>query len=205
MGDQLVLTVEAGPTGGIPAPGLSFGAGINSWAIVNQTSQFDFYNGGGLDVTFLGLAQTNQKGDVNVSKFGPKIAGCGGFIDISQNTNKVVYCGTFTAGGLKLKIGDGKLEILQEGKVKKFVSSVEQVTFSGEYAAETGQEVLYITERAVFQLTKEGLMLTEVAPGIDLEKDILANMDFRPILSKDIKPMDAAIFSEGLINLKEKI
>lgn len=205
MGDQLTLTVEAGPTGGIPAPGLSFGAGINSWAILNQTSQFDFYNGGGLDVTFLGLAQTNQKGDVNVSKFGPKIAGWGGFIDISQNTKKVVYCGTFTAGGLKLKIGDGKLEILQEGKVKKFVSSVEQVTFSGEYAAETGQEVLYITERAVFQLTKDGLMLTEVAPGIDLEKDILANMDFRPILSKDIKPMDAAIFSDGLINLKEKI
>jgi len=205
IGDQLILTVEAGPTGGIPAPGLSFGTAFNSWSILNQDSQFDYYDGGGLDITFLGLAQTNRNGDVNVSKFGPKIAGCGGFINISQNTPKVVYCGTFTAGGLKLKIGEGKLEILQEGRFKKFLNNVEQVTFSGEYAAELGQSVLYVTERAVFELSKEGLVLTEIAPGIDLEKDIIANMEFRPSISENLKLMDPAIFSEGLINLKEKV
>lgn len=205
IGDQLILTVEAGPTGGIPAPGLSFGTAFNAWSIVGLDSQFDYYDGGGLDITFLGLAQTNHKGDVNVSKFGPKVAGCGGFINISQNTPKVIYCGTFTAGGLKLKVGEGKLEILQEGKLKKFLSEIEQVTFSGEYAAETGQEVLYITERAVFVLSKDGLVLTEIAPGIDLEKDILANMEFKPLISKELKLMDPSIFSEELINLKEKV
>lgn len=205
MSDQLILTVEAGPTAGIPAPGLSFGAAINPWAIIDQTSQFDFYDGGGLDVTFLGLAQTNQRGDVNVSKFGAKVAGCGGFINISQNTPKVVYCGTFTAGGLELKVADGKLEIVKEGRFKKFVSEVEQITFSGQYAAEVGQEVLYITERAVFKLGKDGLILSEIAPGVDLEKDILAQMDFKPMIAEDLKTMDAAFFKEDLMDLKAKI
>jgi propionate CoA-transferase len=144
-------------------------------------------------------------GNVNVSKFGPKIAGCGGFINISQTTKNVIYCGTFTAGGLELKVGDGKLEIIKEGSVKKFVNELEQVTFSGEYAVETDQSVLYITERAVFKLTKDGLMLIEIAPGIDLEKDILANMEFKPLISDDLKLMDPSIFSEGLINLKDKV
>lgn len=140
-------------------------------------------------------------GNINVSRFGPKIAGCGGFIDITQNSKKVVYCGTFTAGGLKIATGDGKLTILQEGKINKLIKEVEQVTFSGKYAREINQPVLYVTERAVFQLTKEGVELIEIAPGIDLEKDILAHMEFKPII-KNIKFMDECIFREEAMGLK---
>jgi propionate CoA-transferase len=160
---------------------------------LEQPSQFDFYNGGGLDIAFLGLAQVDGSGNLNVSKFGPKIAGCGGFINISQNTKKVVFCGTFTSGGLEIGMDNGKLIILQEGRIKKFVEHVEQITFSGEYAQETSQKVLYITERAVFTLTPEGMELIEIAPGVDLEKDILEQMDFCPIV-KSYKLMDERLF-----------
>lgn len=140
------------------------------------------------------VAEVNQKGDINVGRFGPKTPGCGGFINISQNTHKVVFCGSFTAGGLELEIGDGKLKILQEGRNRKFVEQVQQVTYSGEYGASIDQDVLYVTERAVFRLTREGLTLIEIAPGINLEKDVLGQMGFRPIVSKDLKEMDARIF-----------
>ena len=189
----MVLTTEAGAYGGIPASGVDFGVNTNADCIIEQPSQFDFYDGGGLDVAFLGLAQLDSGGNINVSKFGPKIAGCGGFINITQNTKKVIFCGTFTAGGLELSIVNGELKILREGKVKKFVENVEQITFSGEYAQQTDQKVLYVTERAVFSLTPEGVVLEEVAPGIDVEKDILAHMDFRPIIG-DYKKMDERIF-----------
>jgi len=187
------LTLETGLIGGVPAGGLDFGHASNADAAIDPGYQFDFYDGGGLDVAFLGLAQTDARGHVNVSKFSGRPVGCGGFINITQTSKKVVFCGAFTAGGLKIQAGDGELKILSEGKNRKFIHAVEQITFSGDYAASIGQPVLYITERAVFQLTPEGIELLEVAPGIDIERDILAHMDFRPLM-RNVQPMAAGLF-----------
>ena len=201
IGDYMTLTVESGPVGGIPQGGLRFGSSLNPDCLLDQPYQFDFYDGGGLDIAYLGLAQCDEKGNINVSRFGPRIAGCGGFINITQNSKKVVFCGTFTAGGLKVKAGEGKLEIIQEGREKKFLKDVEQITFSGNYANKKGQTVMYITERAVFELRKDGVHLIEVAPGIDIQTQILDLMDFKPFID-EVKVMDERIFKDEIMGIK---
>ncbi len=203
--DLLTLTAEPGVIGGVPAGGLNFGAATNTQAIIDQPSQFDFYQGGGLDIAFLGLAQADKQGNLNVSKFGPRLAGSGGFIDISQNAKKVVFVGTFTAGNLEVAIEAGKLRILEDGKSVKFVDEVEHRTFSGPEAARRGKEVVYVTERCVFRLTARGLQLTEIAPGVDLQKDILDKMAFPPIIDGEPALMDARIFADGPMGIRPEM
>jgi propionate CoA-transferase len=202
IGSYMTLTVESGVIGGIPQGGPRFGSSINPDAILDQPYQFDFYDGGGLDAAFLGLAECDEGGNINVSKFGPKLPGCGGFINITQNAKEVFFCGTFTAGGLKIRIEDGRLVIAEDGAKTKFIRKVEQVTFSGRYANKTGQRVLYITERGVFQLKPDGLHLIEVAPGIDIQTQIIDKMEFKPIVEENVKLMDPRLFREELMGLK---
>jgi len=200
--ELLTLTTEPGTIGGLPAGGLNFGAARNAQAIIDQPAQFDFYDGGGLDLACLGMAQTDREGNVNVSKFGSKLAGAGGFINISQSAKTLVFVGTFSAGKCRLAVADGCLEIIEDGPAAKFVEAVEHRTYSGRYAVAKGQPVLYVTERCVFRLRPDGLELIEIAPGVDLERDILARMAFRPIMDAPPRLMDARIFRHPSMGLR---
>ena len=193
--NDFTFSIEMGITGGVPTKGVLFGASWNPECIYSMSSQFDFYHGGGLDISCLGMGEMDQLGNVNVSRLSNRIPGSGGFIDISQTAKKVVFCGPFTNKGLEIEIKDGKLKILKEGQQKKFVGNVGQISFSGEYATQKGQIVMYVTERAVFELRDGKVVLTEIAPGIDLEKDVLNQMEFEPVLADELTVMNLAIFN----------
>jgi propionate CoA-transferase len=194
---DITFTVELGAVGGTPQTMPHFPASVNPSAFLSHPAMFDFYHGGGLDITFLGVAQIDRAGNVNASKFDGVTAGQGGFIDISQSSKKVVFCTYFTAKGLKTSFEGGKLTVHQEGKIPKFVQTVDQITFNGPLAKKQGRTVVVCTERAVFELTEDGLTLTEIAPGADLDRDILAQMEFKPLISDQLKTMDPRIFIPG--------
>lgn len=201
IADRMTLSIESGAMGGVPTGGAGLGACVNPDAVYSMADNMDLYDGGGLDLAYLSAAEVDAQGNVNVSKFGSRITGPGGFINISQNTPTVCFLGTFTVGKSKLEIGNGKLIILEDGSGIKFRKQVDQITFSARYAQESGQNILYITERAVFRLTQNGLLLTEIAPGIDLQRDILDKMEFLPQISDDLKTMDARIFTDSPMGL----
>jgi propionate CoA-transferase len=200
----ITLTADPGIVGGVPMHGLNFGAAINAAALLDHIAAFDFIDGGGLDIAFLGMAQADKHGNVNSSKFSGRITGCGGFINISQNSHKVVFLSTFRTGGLKIAVENGVLQIVQEGKAKKFLDTVEQITFSGQVALEKGQPVLFVTERCVFGLGDDGMELLEVAPGIDIDRDILPGLGFEPVIDEP-RAMDPRLFLPEVMGLKEEM
>ncbi len=203
--EAVSLNTEVGVIGGLPDHGKNFGPARNPTAFISQAQMFDFYDGGGLDVTCVGIAQVDQEGNVNVSKLGPKVIGCGGFINITQAARKVVFCGEFTAGAPDVAVENGRVVIRREGNVPKFIDTVEQITFSGKMARETGRDILYVTERCVFKLVPEGLLLAEVAPGIDIDRDILGRMAFRPVVPDEVAPMDPALFRDAPMGLAQRL
>lgn len=202
--DDITFTIEQGTIGGIPLTGMSGAAQVNPQAIIDRCYQFEFYQGGGLDIGFLSFGQLDREGNVNVSKLGPTVQGVGGFVDISQNAKKLVLCGLFTGSGTSLEVTEDRVRILKEGKYCKFKRQVDQISFSGEFALRRRQRVLYVTERAVFELQQNGLVLTEVAPGVDIEKDLLSHMEFKPPIAKNLKTIDMRVFGKGLLGIRKE-
>jgi acyl CoA:acetate/3-ketoacid CoA transferase len=198
---RIYQTIEHGTYGGTLLDGVLFGYARNDSAMLDAATQFDFYAGGGLDIAFLGFGEFDAQGNVNVSRLGGLTVGPGGFIDIAQNARKVVFCGTFAAKGVRLQTGDGQMRVVQQGAVKKLVPQVEQITFSGAQSLLRGQQVLYLTERASFRLTPHGVELFEIAPGIDLQRDVLDQMAFAPQLAAHVGVMDAAHFAAAASRL----
>jgi propionate CoA-transferase len=207
IGDDIMITVESGMYGGIQAGGIDFGIAQNLYAMISHNEQMDFYNGTGVDVTFMGAGELDGNGNVNATKMGPRCTGAGGFIDITQNAKKVVFCAAFNTGGTEVILDQDKktVQIAKEGTVRKMVKQVAQISFNGKMAREKGQRVIFVTERAVFELCKEGVMLTEIMPGINLQKDVLGQMDFKPILSPDLKTARLELLNNGPFGLKDII
>jgi len=204
--DQIIFTTEHGVIGGLPYSGIQFGGAFNPQALIEATSQFDFINGGGPDVICLSFAEVDREGNVNVTKLRDLphvLAGAGGFIDLVHNARKIIFCGTLTAGGLKLEVSNGRVKITKEGKTKKFIERVQQITFNGQLARKKAQDVIYVTERGVFDLEPDGLILREIAPGLNLERDILSQIEFKPKVASDLREMDPAILQQGPMGLKQ--
>jgi propionate CoA-transferase len=192
--DHLSFTIEHGAIGGMPLDGFQFGSAANPEAIVDSPSHFDYIGGAGVDAACLAFAEVDPRGNVNVSMLPGLIPGCGGFIDITHGVKRIVYCGLFTTGGLKTEVVDGRLRIVQEGKHVKFVQHLHHRTYSAQRGLARGQQVTFVTERAVFELTPDGLLLSELAEGMDLERDVLARMSFRPRIAESVRPMDPRLF-----------
>lgn len=205
VGDMVMITVESGIYGGVPAQTIDFGISMNAQALIPHDRQFEYYNGSGIDYTFMGAGEMDQYGNVNSTKMGPKAPGAGGFIDITATAKNVIFCSTFTGGGLETKFDENGLKIEREGKFKKLVKEVQQISYNGKIALENGQNAYYVTERAVFKLTEKGPLLIEIAKGIDLQRDILDQMEFKPLIADELQYTDVTLYAEGKFGLKERI
>ncbi len=205
VADLLVLTVEQGVFGGVPASGNDGGAGYNYQALIDQPYMFDFYDGGGIDIASLSFAEVDVFGNVNVHAFGERLRGPGGFPNISRGAKRVCFVGTLTTGGMKAVIQDGAIEIITEGATERFVDRVQEISFSGRAAADKGQEVRYITERAVFALIDGTVTMIEIADGLDPETEVIAHMGFRPAISPHLRAIDPVVFASGTMGLRTRL
>lgn len=201
--DDITITVESGIYGGVPAGGIDFGISRNAQALIPHDRQFEYYTGTGIDFTFMGAGEMDRYGNVNATRMGPVAAGAGGFIDITSTAKNVVFCSTFTGGGIKVELDEDGFHLVQEGRFKKLVKKVQQISYNGKLAVERGQNMYYVTERAVFQLTKDGPMLIEIAKGADLQKDILDNMEFQPLIAENLAETPVFLYRPDAFGLKK--